>query len=218
MLAAPKALEMVGGASMVTVSLAARALFPATVCSAPIGMLLVEPPTAELVTFTMTVQPPEGMAVPLPMVKLPAPVVAVTPAQLPAFPGVLMVIPAGKVSVKALLNVMAPTLALPMVTVRFVLPPKARFGTAKAFNTVGTIGVTVRVIGPAATPVRLIGPVAAGAVVLLLVLLVAVTTWVMVQVPPGTMVPLLKPTVVPRAVPPVSVALPNPLQTTPPAA
>ncbi|MBK6980975.1 MAG: hypothetical protein IPH30_05340 [Betaproteobacteria bacterium] len=70
----------------------------------------------------------------------------------------------------------------------------------------------------AGVPVSATGPVAAGAVVAFVFVVVAVTLCVIVQVPPGTMVPALKPTLVPPFTPPVSVALPAPLQATDPAA
>ena len=50
--------------------------------------MLVTAPAVDEVTFTITVQPPEGMLVPLAIVKLPAPAVAVTPVQVPVLPAV----------------------------------------------------------------------------------------------------------------------------------
>ena len=70
----------------------------------------------------------------------------------------------------------------------------------------------------AAVPVSAIGPVAAGAVVVLLFVEVAVTSCVMVQLWPGGRVPALKPTEVPPFTPPVRVAVPAPVHATLPAA
>jgi hypothetical protein len=111
-----------------------------------------------LVTFTTTVHPPAGIDVPFAIVKLPAPVVAVTPVHVPAFPAVLIVIPVGKVSVRALVNVIALALVFPMVTVRFVFPPLARFVTPKDLVMVGGTP-TVR-LAFAVLPVNATGPVA----------------------------------------------------------
>ena len=136
--------------------------------------MFVAVPAVLLVMLTITVQPPEGIDVPLAMVKLVAAAAAVTPAQVPVFPGVLMVIPAGKVSVNRLESVIAPALVLEMVTVRSVLPPLARSLIAKDFEIVGK-SETVNVTGPNAEPVSPTGPVEEGAVVVLLLVLVALT-------------------------------------------
>src|SRR5947208_3330905 len=114
---------------MLSVALAADWFDPAEVASAPAAMVLVAAPVVLDFTFTITVQPPAGIDVPLAMVKLEAFAAAVAPAHVPVFPAVLMVMPAGKVSVKRLLSVMAAALVLPIVTVRLVLPPLARLAT-----------------------------------------------------------------------------------------
>ena len=178
-------------------------------------MLFVDAPTVLLVTFTIIVQPPDGIEVPLAMVKLLAPAVAVTPGQLPELPAVLIVMPTGKASVKMLESVIAPALLLPIVTVRFVLLPLLMFVEAKVWVIEGEIVIAT---GPATVPVSAVGPVAMGVPVVLFIALVAVTLWVIVQFPPGTMMPSVKPAVVPRSLPPLSTALPAPLQMTPPAA
>ena len=76
-----------------------------------------------------------------------------------------------------------------------------------------TVSVALAVL-----PVTLTGPEADGAVVVFELVDVAVTLWVTVQVPPGTIVPALKPTLVPPFKPPVRVAPPNPEQVTLPVA
>ena len=93
-------------------------------------------------TSTMTVQPPDGILVPLATVIVPAPAVAVTPVQVPPklfgvpmtmLPGVV-----GKVSVSALLRVIALALGLPKVRVNWVLPLGAMLAAAKLLLMVGT--------------------------------------------------------------------------------
>jgi len=206
----------VGGAKMFSVALAAAALLPPEVCSALAAMVFVAAPAVDDVTFTITVQPPAGIEVPLATVTLPAPAAAVTPAHVPVLPAVPMVMPAGSVSVSALVSVSAEAFVLPMVMVRLVLPPRARLATPKAFETVG-VPSTVSTTPVAAVPVSATGPVAAGAVVALVFVLVAVTDCVMVQLPPGSNVAALKPTLVPLLAPPVSVALLPAVQETLPA-
>jgi hypothetical protein len=103
------------------------------------------------------------MLVPFASVKLPAPAAAVTPKHVPVFPAVLIVIPSGKVSVKALVSVIALAFVFPIVTVKFVFPPLARFPAAKAFAIVGAAS-TVRVAF-AVPPVKATGPPAVTAVV-----------------------------------------------------
>lgn len=110
---------------------------PAEVCNAPAAIVLTAAPALLLVTFTTTVQPPAGIDVPLAMVKLPAPAEALTPVQVPVLPPVLIVIPVGKASVNRLESVIASTLLLPIVTVRFVLPPLAMSDGEKDLATVG---------------------------------------------------------------------------------
>jgi len=100
-------------------------------------MVFTAAPAVELVTLTITVQPPAGITVPLASTKFPAPAVAVTPGRCRYCRRCLMVMPAGKVSVRALVRAMAPPLVLPMVTVRLVVPPLARLPTAKALVMVG---------------------------------------------------------------------------------
>ena len=117
-------------------------MFPALVCKAPAAIVFTAAPAVLLVTFTITVQPPAGMLVPFAIVKLPAPAVAVTPVQVPLLPAVLIVMPTGKVSVNSALNVIAAAFVLPIVTVKLVFPPLARFATAKFFVTVGAATLT----------------------------------------------------------------------------
>src|SRR4051812_17519847 len=102
-------------------------------------MVLVAVPGVLEVTFTITVQPPEGIVVPLGMTKLPAPEDAVTPVHVPPSPvGLAIVIPAGNVSVKALVRVSAEAFVLPSVTVRPIVPPEAMApGAAKLLATAG---------------------------------------------------------------------------------
>ena len=116
----------------------------------------------------MTVQPPAGMVLPLAMLKLPAPAVAVTPVQVPVLPAVLMVMPAGKASVRADVSTMAPALALPMDTVTLVLPPLAILATEKVLLMVGAVAVTVT-----QAPVLLVPPPAAEFVISAPMLVVA---------------------------------------------
>ena len=103
------------------------------------------------------------------------------------------------------------------VIVSVVVAPTATSATAKDFVTTGAL-TTVSTTPVAAVPVSATGPVAAGAVVAFVFVEVAVTLCVIVHVPPGTIVPALKPTLVPPFAPPVSVALPAPLHATDPAA
>ena len=135
--ATPNDFVTIGGTYTFNVLVAGLTLFPAEVCNAPAGIVFVNTPAVLLVTLMITVQPPAGMDVPFAIVKLSAPAVAVTPTHVPVFPAVLMVIPIGNVSVSALVNMMALPLELPMVTVRFVLPPAARSPVANDFVTVG---------------------------------------------------------------------------------
>lgn len=135
--ATPNDFVTVGGTYTFNVLVAGLALFPAEVCNAPAGIMFVNTPAILLVIFTITVQPPAGMDVPFAIVKLSAPAVTVTPVHVPVFPAALIVIPVGNVSVSALVNVMALPFVLPMVTVRFVLPPAARSPAANNFETVG---------------------------------------------------------------------------------
>jgi hypothetical protein len=148
----------VGGMYTFNVAVARLALFPALVCNAPAGIVFVAAPAVLLVTLTITVHPPAGMDVPLAIVKLPALAVAVTPVHVPVFPTVLIVMPVGNVSVRALVNVMATEFVFPIVTVRFVFPPLARFATAKDFEIVGGTP-TVR-LALAVPPVNATGPAA----------------------------------------------------------
>ncbi len=137
----PNVFVMVGGATTVNVAVPGLVLLPALVFKSPAAIVLVAAPAVLLVTFTVTVQPPAGTLVPLAIVKLPAPAVAVTPVQVPVFPPVPIVIPVGKVSVSALVNVIALVLVFPIVTVRLVFPPLAILLTPKAFEMVGGINV-----------------------------------------------------------------------------
>src|ERR1700756_4124703 len=76
-----KVFVTVGGVYTSMEALAAGALLPALVCRRPAATVLVAVPAVDDVTFTITVQPPAGIEVPLATVKLPAPALAVTPAQ-----------------------------------------------------------------------------------------------------------------------------------------
>src|SRR6478752_5271257 len=143
--AVPPAAMVVGVKVFVTVgarytsrlAVAAAALFPPVVCSALAAMVFVDVPAVLEVTFTATVQPAAGIEVPLAIVKLPAPAVAVTPVQVPVLPAVPMVMPAGKVSVSAAVSVSALALVLPIVTVRSALPPLAIAGALNDLVIVG---------------------------------------------------------------------------------
>jgi hypothetical protein len=90
------------------------------------------------------VQPPEGIEVPLAMVKLFAPAVAVTPVQVPLLPVVLIVTPPRKVSVKRLVSEMALAFEFVMVTVSVEVAPDAMVAGANDLLTVGAAS-TVRV-------------------------------------------------------------------------
>ena len=79
---------------------------------------------------------------PLAIVTVPEPAVAVTPVQVPPrlfgvattiLPGVV-----GKVSVRALLSVIALALALPIVMVNSVVPPEVMLGAANDLVMVGS--------------------------------------------------------------------------------
>jgi len=97
-------------------------------------------PGVAAVTLTMIVHPPAGIEVPLAIVMLPLPAVAVTFAQVPVLPAVLTVIgpgAAGKVSVKTALVVIATPFVLPIVIVTEVLPPGAKLAAPNALATVG---------------------------------------------------------------------------------
>jgi len=213
---APKAFVNVGGMYTFKVSVVKLALFPAVVFNAPAAIVFTAAPAVLLVTSTMIVQPPAAIEVPLAIVKLVAAAVAVTPLHVPVFPVVLIVIPVGKVSVNALVNVIALTLLFPIVNVRLVFPPATIFVNPKAFAIVG--GANIANVAFAVVPVKATGPVAAGAPVVLVLVLVAVTLCVIIQLSPGSSVPAVKPTAVPPSAPPVNVALLPVLQTTPPAA
>ena len=121
------------------------------------------------------------------------------------------------VSVKATPAAAVPAFGLVSVIVKFELVPLVATGFGEN-DFVTTNGCVVVNVADAVVPTSATGPVAAGADVVLLLVLVAVTLCVIVQVPPGTMVPAVNPTELPPLAPPVSVALPTPLQTTPPAA
>ncbi len=139
MLVGLKPFAAVGGLYTFNVLVPGVGLLPAFVCSAPAGIVFVAAPVELLVTFTITVQPPAGMLVPFAIVKLPAPAVAVTPVQVPVFPAAPIVIPVGKVSVSALVNMIALVFVLPIVTVRSVFPPLARSDTPNALVNVGLL-------------------------------------------------------------------------------
>ena len=83
--------------------------------------------------------------------------------------------------------VIATALAAGFCTVMFivVVPPTATFVATKDLPTTGAPGGFTVSVALAAVPVSATGPVAVGAVVVLLFVEVAVTTCVMVHVPPG---------------------------------
>ena len=97
------------------------------------------------------------------------------------------------------------------VKTRLVVALSPMLAAPKVLATFGVITVKVAF---AVVPVTTTGPDAAGAVVVLTFVEVAETLCVMVQLPPGTIVAALNPTLVPPFVPPVKVAEPAPLQTT----
>ena len=109
--------------------------------------------------------------------------------------------PVGKVS-PSTMPLCARALVLVSVNLRLVLPPSVMDALVKVLATVGTPTVSVAL---AAVPVSTTGPVAAGAVVTFMLVVVAVTLCVIVQVPPGTIVPPVKPTLVPMLAPPLNV-------------
>ncbi len=149
---------------------AAAALLPAFVDNPPAGIVFTLAPAVLEVTLTITVQPPVGMALPLAMVKLVAPAVAVTPVQVPVLPAVLIVIPAGNVSVKTALNVVVAALLLPNVRVKLVLPPTAKLVAALVLAMVGALNAVTVSGALAAVPVVATGPAAVGAAVVLVTL------------------------------------------------
>ena len=152
---------------MFTVAVPAVELLPPLVTSAPAAIVLVAAPAAEEVTLTTTVQPPEGMPVPLATVKLLAGAVAVTPRQVPVLFDAYSVMPLGKVSVNVLTSVIVEALLLLRVTVSVVLPPEARLALEKAFVTVGGPStVRLAVVVP---PVSATGPTEVTAVVVLVI-------------------------------------------------
>ncbi len=108
----------------------------------------------------MIVQPPAGMEVPLAIVMLPLPAVAVTFGHVPVLPAVLTVIApgaTGKVSVKTALVVIATPFVLPIVIVTEVLPPEAKLAAPNALVTVGGVYTLTFAEAAAAllpTPVR----------------------------------------------------------------
>src|SRR5436305_14005585 len=99
---------------MLSVALAAAALLPALVWSVVAPIVFTAAPAVDDVTFTMTVQPPDGIELPLAMVKLLAPAVAVTPAQVPVLPAVRKGVAAGNVSGQRPRKVTAATTVLPI--------------------------------------------------------------------------------------------------------
>ena len=163
-----------------TVSEVGLALLPAEVCKSPAAIVLVAAPAVELVTLTITVQPAAGIDVAFAIVKLDAPSAAVTPVHVPVLPPVVMVIPVGRVSVRALVSVIALALVLPIVTVRLVFPPLAKLVAVKSFVMVGAMRALTVKSSLAVVPVSATGPVAVTVPVVLVifpgVLLVTFTT------------------------------------------
>ena len=106
-------------------------------------------------TFAITVQPPAGMLLPLASVILVSPGVAVTPTQLPLlFAGLATVMPAGRLSIKAALRVMALALLLPRVRVSvFGVPGAIGPALAKLLAKVGTFKTTAFKVALAVLPV-----------------------------------------------------------------
>ena len=144
-------LASVGRSSTVSVALAGGAT-PAEVDSVPV--VFSAAPAVLLVTFTLTTQPPAGIDVPLAMVKLPAPLPAVTPEQVVPVvsAGLVLVRPAGYVSANTPDSVMAKALLLPMVTVIVEVPPCAMVVGLKLLASVGRL-VTISVdVAGAPTP------------------------------------------------------------------
>lgn len=101
------------------------------------------------------------------------------------------------------------------VNTRLVMAPALMEAAA---NVLATLALETVRVALAVAPVSNVGPVAVGVVVVLLLVEVAVTLCVIVQVPPGTIVPALNPTLVPPFAPPVNVAEPAPEHATLPAA
>ena len=89
--------------------MAAVALLPPEVCTAPIGIVLTYEPIAAAVTLTEIVQDPTGMVLPDAREMADEPLAAVTtPPHVVEMAGVAATTtPAGKVSVKIAVSVMA---------------------------------------------------------------------------------------------------------------
>ena len=144
-----------GANGTLKLALAAEALLPALVTSAPAASVFVNVPPVLATTFAMTVQPPAGMLLPLASVIFVSPGVAVTPTQLPLLlAGLATVMPAGRLSIKAALKVIALALLLPSVSVSaFGVPGAMGPALAKLLASVGTFKATALKVALAVLPV-----------------------------------------------------------------
>ena len=149
-----KDLVAAGAKGTLKLALAALALLPALVTRAPAASVLVKLPPVLATTSATTVQPPGGMLAPAASVILLAPGVAVTPAQLPLLlAGLATVMPLGRLSVSAVLRVMALALLLPSVSVSVLdVPGAIGPALAKLLLSVGTFKATALSVALARLP------------------------------------------------------------------
>ncbi len=142
-----KALASVGAAALtVSVALAALALLPSLVASAPAARVLVAVPGVLEVTETAIVQPPAGIGAPLAYTTEVLPGVAVTEAAVQVVDrpfGDATVMPAGSASVSAEERAAAVALLLPSVSVRVEVPPEVMVVGLKALVRLGAAALIV---------------------------------------------------------------------------
>jgi hypothetical protein len=189
MLAAPKALLMVGGATTVKIAVLLVVPVPPSVeVMAPVVLLLL--PALVPVTFTEKVQddPAAGDAASVPldrvMVLLPA-VAVIVPPQVPVNPlGVATTRPAGRLSVNATPANPLVVLGFTMVKLSVLAPFNGTLAGAKALLMVGG-AITVRVAVLLATPVPPSVELMAPVVLLLTPAVVPVTSTEKVQFDPA---------------------------------
>src|SRR6476469_6819017 len=167
---------------MVSVALAATALAPTLVVSAPAATVFTsEAPELAEVTSTWKVHEPFAGTVPPVRVTLPAFEVTVPPAHVvPAFGVAAVVMPPGYVSVTEV-TVIGPPFGLPTVIVSVEIAFGSMVAGTKALATVGAVAVTVRVAVFDTAPAAVWLLVTPDAVLLLVPAAVARTTTVTVQ-------------------------------------
>jgi hypothetical protein len=144
MLAAPKALLMVGGPTTVTLAVA---VFPVPALAEVIWTLLFFTPPVVPCTVTVTVQAGPGARLAPDKATLDEPFAAVTVAPEHVelgFPGVATTKPAGRLSVNASPVIVRLVLVVLMVNVRLVVPFSESVAAPKAFAMAGGL-ITVRV-------------------------------------------------------------------------